>query len=186
MPDVNVAMDVRTNSLVISADSIESLEMCESLVQRLDDKPQAEPSKATYKLHLFWLIEAGQAADDQAPSAKSATPDARIVEAVNELEAQGFRNVVQAGHAQIVVRSGGEFRVRSTQSLGELVWEGGITESTVRQVELTLDIDVQHDSGETTSLMTEVNTQVDHNVVIGIAGVTPQDRRNAFVIRVEK
>lgn len=182
--DVTLAIDTRSNSLVVSASSEESLDKIELLTQLLDREQQPSRANSSYKIDLFWLIEASDGVPDV--EAKTGKPDARIAEAVTELQAQGFKSVVQVGHVHVVVRSSGEFRVSSNESAGYVSWNGKLYEGSDQQLELTLDLDIEHENGGETELMTEINTHVGHNVVIGITSVTAPRNRNAFVIRVEK
>ena len=188
--NVTIAVDARTNSIVATG-SAEDLEVIEAILKRLDMQQRAPRADhfgtfTSYIFELFWLIEAGDGDDPDA--ARLRKPDQRIGEAVAELERQGFSEVRQVGHVRVVVKSGGQFRVRSAASLGELEVQGELKQTQEKRLEVLLDIRISREKSEIASLSTEITTQPDHNVVIGIAGTTPDqpERRSAFVIRVSK
>jgi hypothetical protein len=179
--DVNVAVDVRTNSLVISAPSEVALDKVETLVQILDRGAEGGRAGISYNLELFWLIESGD--DEEGDSTDAKPVDRRIANAAMELQRHGFVGVKQVGYLSVMVRPGGEFRVRSNESRGQLQMYGELEESGNQQLELKLDLSISDKNEEIASVMTEFNTRPEHEVVIAIA--RDHDRRSAFVIRVE-
>lgn len=188
--DVTIAVDARSNSIVTTG-SASDLAVIEAILQRLDVQqgdPRADHVQpiASYRFELFWLIEIFDGDDQDATRLRK--PDQRIGEAVAELERQGFSEVRQVGHVRVVVKSGGQFRVQSAASLGQLEVQGELKQTQEKRLEVLLDIRISQENSVIASLSTEITTQPDHNVVIGIAGATPDqpERRSAFVIRVAK
>lgn len=176
--EVNVAFDVRTNSLVVSAPSEDTLNKVEALTQIIDRGVAEEGEDASYHLQLFWLIESG--------NTEGQAVDKSIAKSVQALARHGFDDVRQVAHVSVIVSPGGEFRIHSTEPLGNLEVVGELETGGDAQLEVELELAIVVGGDEIASVMTEFNTRPDHEVVIGIASAQNHQRRSAFVIRIDE
>lgn len=183
--DARVVFDLRTNSLVVSSTSEETLDKIEALGEVLDRPTRDERVAASYHLELFWLLEGGDS--DEIDTDDITKPiDARIVDVAKRLEQQGFAEPKQVGHLSVLVRSGGEFHLRSNETLGQLTVLGELEESGDEQLELKIELEITYAEEEIASMMTEFTTRLKRQEVIGIATDRVPKHRSAFVILVEK
>lgn len=192
VPNVNIAVDQRTNSLIVSANDPSSMEKVLALVRELDqlavtlDKADSA-TPGNYKLELVWLTETTNL--NPAQTAALRTPDRRLDAAVQELKAAGFRDVMQGGQVRLVTLPDMGFRARSFETLGELAVEGMITISENGKANLHLGgLRVKEADKPGIDVSTSVNLTPGEHLILGIAGTNPENasRRSAFVIRVEK
>ena len=193
--DLRVAADERTNSLIVNGTK-ESVQLVEELLRRLDrgeaQPEEKKPDDQSYRVMLYWLTETDKAADD------INEPSNEVSDVVEELKFRDFGTLEQMGMNEVVVRSGGQFRVFGHVPGGAMNVQGELSPMDDGQFQLDFDFDVSRfkevASGrgqrmdQAAQISTEIVTKLGHNVVLGIVGADPEDPgvRNVIVVRIEK
>ncbi len=183
---MSTAVDARTNSLIVRGPR-NQLNVAEALLARLDQSSALESAEmvadSRYRMDLIWLMEGPSDA-----SIVLQEPVQLAGDAVREIEGQGFLEVLQAGQVSVAVRSGGHFTVQSSTLLGRMEVDGSLKPVRDGKLELELSIHISNNDEQLTSLSTEITTEPDHDVVLGIAGALfgSKQRRSAFVVRITK
>jgi hypothetical protein len=181
---LSIATDDRTNSLILSGPA-NQLSVVEALLMRLDQSSADRAGDPTegkrYRMDLVWLMEGPSDA-----SFALREPIQFAGDAIREIQDQGFLEVLQANQASVAVRTSGRFEVQSTALLGRMEVNGVLKPAPNGKLELELHIRISHNDTLLTSLSTEITTEPNHDVVLGIAGAVlgGQERRSAFVVRV--
>ena len=191
VPSVEIAVDERTNSLILSTEDESQALTVEAILMKLDaaEPESVDRSTTTYQIDLFWMVESsGEDTGEDEPT--GLTPDPRLKGVVAELTEQGFQHLQLWGQARVAAKSEAKFRLTSSNTIGYVDASGTLLDANDGQVVVSLNMNVfphasdkRHAQGE---LDTEIVTKLDHNVVLGIAGATGDDRRSAFVVRVER
>ena len=165
-PDATDERDMRTRGPHES--SLQSLRL--TTRQRSHKLPAWNGQMSTLRLRESALLEQVQVGSN----------------APQEIEGQGFLEVLQAGQVSVAVRSGGCFEVQSNALVGQVEVVGRLNSARDGKLELQLNIQVSKNDTMLTSLSTEITTEPGHDVVLGIAGavVDTKERRSAFVVRV--
>jgi hypothetical protein len=186
--DVTVAVDERTNTLLLSGEPV-ALDVAKGIIQQLDvPQPGAQPCESC-QVRVVWLVS----------NAELPAPPPDMKDVIDELASMGIKDLKLAAQSVVRTVSDGKFTIQATPAafpFCTLEIQGAIQEMKSEQTHLDLTLDARGlqapPSGPVpvpgpakanlVSIRTAIIAPAGHKVVLGVAPIGTCT--SAFVVQV--